>query len=666
MTTLNDNANQLDLGLPGLGPDTIFAGAGADFITTSTLGGSLIFGQDDNDTLVSVGPNDTLSGGNGEDSLLGQRENTLLFGDAGNDTLIAQGRNSTLFGGLGDDFLQGTLQANLMFGNEGNDTLLGGVQGRDSLYGGKGNDSLGFFVSGSGGKNNNLGLNLGATSGGNQGSNYLRGDLGDDFLVGINQRDSLFGGKGNDTLYGVGSSSYLSGDDGNDTLVMSNTTQTNPFSPGSPITIGLEKTTLLGGAGNDSLVGPIGNYGSGQNYLDGGDGNDTLRVFGFQDTARGGGGDDFITSQTVSALSSAGAPSSFPGFAGKNLLDGGAGNDTIIAGFSTDTMLGGDGNDSLSGIFAYASGGAGDDTINASFSGTNAAQITLDGGDGNNVLIGNTTAGVTNFMMGGVGNNRIVFGSTGDKLIGTFLGNDTISYASTVNFSGVTTTNVITDTLGSNLIFGGNGNDYITGGDGNDVLIGGTPNSANPQIDGNDTLDGGNGNNTLYGGYGNDYLIGGQGNDCLIGGPGSDTLIGGGGNDTYYYSNYQEGASNLTGTAAVGFSTSPDQIANFKPGQDKIVLSYAGFILPPVNNQLGNRPAGQGFVVFDNGTYVSSAADSTVIAGLIPPAGTPFLFYQASDGRLGYDPDGAGGQAPVTLAILNGKPNLSGSDIVLI
>jgi hypothetical protein len=52
MTTLNDDPNQIDLNLPGLGPDTIFAGAGADFARTSTLGGSLIFGQGDNDTLI--------------------------------------------------------------------------------------------------------------------------------------------------------------------------------------------------------------------------------------------------------------------------------------------------------------------------------------------------------------------------------------------------------------------------------------------------------------------------------------------------------------------------------------------------------------------------------------------------------------------------------------
>ena len=70
MTTLTDNADQISLNTPGLGPDTIRAGAGADLITTSNLGGSLIFGEGDNDTLISVGPNDTLYGGDDEDSII--------------------------------------------------------------------------------------------------------------------------------------------------------------------------------------------------------------------------------------------------------------------------------------------------------------------------------------------------------------------------------------------------------------------------------------------------------------------------------------------------------------------------------------------------------------------------------------------------------------------
>ncbi|MEG4011394.1 MULTISPECIES: calcium-binding protein [unclassified Microcoleus] len=647
MTTLSDDPNQLDLNLPGLGPDTIFAGAGADFVRTSTLGGSLIFGQGDNDTLVSVGPNDTIYGGEDEDSIRSQRTPALLFGDGGSDTIVAEAR-ATVYGGAGEDFLQGTVEANLIFGNEDADTILGGAQRRDSLYGGKGNDAIGFFIAGGG---NNLSLPGGLAIGfaGNEGSNYLRGDLGDDLVVGINQRDSLFGGKGNDTLTGVASSSYLSGDLDNDTLVITNTTQTSPFAS-NVITIGIEKTTLIGGGGNDSLYGAIGDFGTGRNFYDGGDGNDTIKVFATQDTALGGAGDDFITSATVTVLSSVGAQSSFPGFAGRNLLDGGEGNDTIVAAFSTDTMIGGGGNDTLSGFFAQAFGGDGDDTIDAS-SARNTGRISLDGGLGNDFLIGNSTSGVTNFMNGGEGNDNIIFGGTGDRLIGSFGGNDTISYAVGVNFSGITTTNVITDNLGSNFITGGNGNDSITTGAGDDILFGGPTNLVTAGIDGNDTLNAGGGNDTLLGGFGDDYLIGGDGNDSLGGGPGADTLIGGFGSDSFYYQNGTEGFS----------GTNADQIGDFTAGVDKIVLDSNAFGLGTVNGP--SRPGSQQFLVIDEGEYNGQGGLN---------GQSPLLIYENrlnvndNTGRLLYDPDGSGALPAVTLANLNGKPGLTVTDIQLI
>ena len=657
MTTLTDNADQISLNTPGLGPDTIFALGGGDLITTSTLGGSLIFGQGDNDTLISVGPNDTLVGGPDEDSLVGQRERVLMFGDAGNDTIIAQSRNPTLFGGLGDDLLQGTVDGNLMFGNEGSDTLLGGGIGRDSFYGGKGNDYIGFFIPGG---RNNLGLGIGASAGGNAGSNFMRGDLGDDFIVGINQKDTEFGGKGNDTLYGVGSSSFLSGDDGNDTLVIINSTQPNQFSA-SVITIGIEKTTLLGSAGNDFLVGPIGDFGGGKNLLDGGDGNDTITVFATQDTAFGGAGDDFIRSSTVTnVISSQGGSSSFPGFAGRNLLDGGDGNDTIVAAYSTDTMIGGGGNDSLSGVFTQASGGDGNDTINASFAGTNTLLVTLDGGLGNDFLIGNSTPGAINFMNGGEGDDNILFGGARDRLIGTLSGNDTISYATGVNFTGQTTPNVITDNLGSNFITGGNGTDVITTGAGDDILFGGPTNLLTPGFDGNDTLNAGGGNDTLLGGFNEDLLIGGDGNDSLVGGPGADTLIGGAGNDSFYYDNFGEG---FQINAGVAVGSNPDQIGDFVVGQDKIILNQASFQLRQLTAG-SSRVASNAFLVVDTGSYLDQGQPGA--------AAGPLLVYEAqldvnnNTGRLLYDPDGSGPQKALILANLNGKPGLTVTDITLI
>ena len=659
MTTLNDDSNQLDLNLPGLGPDTIFAGAGADFVRTSTLGGSLIFGQADNDTLISVGPNDTLYGGEDEDSIRSQRTPALLFGDAGSDTIVAEAR-ATLYGGSGEDLMQGTVEANLIFGNEGVDTLLGGAQRRDSLYGGKGNDFLGFFIAGGG---NNLGLPLTGGFAGNEGSNFLRGDLGNDLVVGINQRDSLFGGKGNDTLRGVANSSYLAGDDDEDILVITNTTQTNPFGP-SVITLGIERTTLIGGGGNDSLYGPIGEFGGGRNFFEGGDGNDTINVFAAQDTALGGGGDDIIVSSTVNAISSVGASSLFPGFAGRSLLDGGVGNDTIVAAFSTDSMIGGEGNDSLSGSFTQASGADGNDTIDATraiFTGTGAALVTLDGGMGSDLLIGYTNPTgssftVTNLMNGGEGSDTFLFGTERDRVIGNFAGNDVISYATGITFTG-TAANVLTDTLGSNFITGSIGTDVITTGAGDDILFG---ELLNATTFGDDSLIASGGNDTILGGFGNDFLNAGDGNDSLGGGPGADTLIGGAGNDSFYYNNFGEGVTIGSGPSFLPSGSSPDQLSEFVVGQDKFILQFNGFNgLSAVEGT--NRLSSRSFLVLESGGYTSQFG----------PAGAAgnqaFLFYQNSDGRLGIDPDGTQGSNPgVTLAIVNNRPGLTASDITLI
>jgi Ca2+-binding RTX toxin-like protein len=651
MTTLDGNPNSIDLNFPGLGPDTIFAGAGADTVITARLGGSLIFGERDNDILVAVGPNDTLYGGEDEDSLTAEDTPALLFGDAGPDTVIAEAP-ATLYGGAGEDFVQGTAEANLMFGNEDADTMLGGAQRQDSLYGGKGNDSLGFFVEG-GGNNIFTSTSLVTGAGGNEGTNFLRGDLGDDLVVGINQRDTLYGGKNNDLLRTVGSNSYASGDDDNDTLEVRNSTTLNPFL-GTNVVVGLERITLIGGAGNDSLYGGIGFFNRGRNVYEGGEGSDTISAFASQDTVLGGEGNDLIRSLTSDVLSSDGPLSSFPGFAGKVSLDGGAGDDTVVAQFSTDTMIGGGGNDSLSGLFAQALGEEGNDTIRSSSDGgTSTALSTLNGGLGNDYLIGNTTPEAINFFDGGDGDDSIELAGTGDVLVGSFAGNDTIFYNRDANFDATVALSPIIDTIGSNFIIGNAGSNVFTTGDGNDVLFG-SFSGASTDPDGDDTLNGGGGNDTLLGGNQNDYLYGGNGNDSLGGGAGTDTLIGGAGSDSFYYANAGEGAD----AGADAINTSPDQIGDFRPNEgDKLVFRRAGFSNLAADPNNPNAISFEGFAPV-NTIYVNSP-------GLGRPT-TPVIFYQIQDGRLGFDPDGSGPTAGVTLAILNNAPRISGSDILLI
>lgn len=107
--------------------DKMFGGSGNDvFLSFSDLGGSLIRGQGNNDTVygsdyadVIMGDPgfDTLHGGGGNDSINGGSGRDTLYGDDGDDSLVGAGQRDSLYGGLGDDVILGGL---------GNDTLDGG------------------------------------------------------------------------------------------------------------------------------------------------------------------------------------------------------------------------------------------------------------------------------------------------------------------------------------------------------------------------------------------------------------------------------------------------------------------------------------------------------------------------------------------------------------
>jgi Ca2+-binding RTX toxin-like protein len=644
--TLDNNPNSLDLNLPGFGPDTVYGRQGADTITSSTQGGSLIYGEEGNDSLIAKGPKDTLYGGPDEDILRSLQTPAYLDGEAGADVLIAQA-TATLHGGAGDDYVQGTAQANSLFGDAANDTLIGGAVGTDTLYGGKGNDVLGFFTA-------NGGVNVpGYTAlspvlgSGNQGSNFMRGDLGDDSLYAINQRDSLYGGKDNDTLLGAGSYSYLSGDEGNDAVLYNQNTTIN--AAGSTALLTYEKVTLIGGAGDDSIIGPIGPITGSKNLIAGDaidgttpvgttpgttGGNDTLVTYGKQDTVLGGAGNDSITSQTAAGVNSDFVPLSTDGYFGKNILDGGDGNDTITAASITDTMIGGTGNDALSGLFTSASGGDGNDTIDATANGTLPA--TLDGGNGDDYLKGKIGLTGPNLFAGGAGNDTIFYGTTGDKLIGDLSGNDYIS-ATSVSFStGNSTPVVMFDNTGNNFFLGSSTVDSIVGGAGNDFLFGDV---------GNDTLLGADGNNTLAGGDGNDNIVGGSGNDSIIGLSGSDGMSGGAGSDSFVYFSSADGANFATGST----NTNPDFIGDYDPTVDKLLINTTGFSIG-----VGVNPAETNSLDV-NFTQTSMITGNVAVVAYDTNSGNVWFFQNGFDAAL------TGGKivptaADTLLANLTNKP----------
>jgi Ca2+-binding RTX toxin-like protein len=191
-------------------------------------------------------------------------------------------------------------------------------------------------------------------------------------------------------------------------------------------------------------------------------------------------------------------------------------------------------------------GNAGNDVIDCgglSATDGHAVAVTLNGGDGNDILSGG--AG-NDLLIGGAGADKLYGNDGDDRLDGGTSGDDMWggSGVDTVDYS--MRTAAVTVTLADNLandgeagiyekdnahsdienVVGGSGSDTITGNASDNVLIGNA---------GNDTLRGGNGADTLNGGSGADKLYGENGNDFLLArdsatGP-ADTVDGGAGND---------------------------------------------------------------------------------------------------------------------------------------
>ena len=202
----------------------------------------------------------------------------------------------------------------------------------------------------------------------------MDGGAGEDTLLGGSSTDTMIGGSGNDFLSEV----FNKGDGGggNDTIDASQT--------GTSV---VPQMTLIGGAGNDSLVG---NTNSGvSNFFDGGTGNDFIQFGSSNDKLIGNteGNDTIIAFQTDTSLVSFTIEDTL----GSNTLSGYSGPDILVTGAGDDSIVGGDKNEE------------GNDSIVA--------------GAGNDIIFGR---GGRDTILGGAGNDYIVPGlnGTGDSLIG--------------------------------------------------------------------------------------------------------------------------------------------------------------------------------------------------------------------------------------------------------
>ena len=328
------------------------------------------------------------------------------------------------------------------------------------------------------------------------GNDTVYGGSGDDFVVGFEGNDRLFGRAGNDSLHGGEGDDFLLGQAGDDYLSGAD---------------GVDE--LRGGIGNDTIY-----AGEGDDFIEGAAGDDRLFGFNGRDTIYAGSGNDVVYGQNGNdwiyasrgddlILGGDGRDVIFGQF-GTNQIDAGAGDDSVAGGTGIDIIDGGDGNDRIYGgaDSDQIQAGAGDDFVHGGYGNDYIA-----GGDGNDLLYGNFG---TDYLYGGLGNDTLhgvqgndwLFGEAGNDLIYGGDGEDTIGGG-----------------LNDDRLFGGAGNDVIRGNGGDDRLAGG---------DGNDLLEGGGNNDLLLGAFGDDQLFGQLGDDELRGGLGSDLLDGGEGIDT--------------------------------------------------------------------------------------------------------------------------------------
>jgi Ca2+-binding RTX toxin-like protein len=236
----------------------------------------------------------------------------------------------------------------------------------------------------------------------------LFGGAGNDVLNGGSGADQLFGESGNDILNGRGGTDFLFGGAGNDIL-----------------TGGDGDDHVFGQGGNDRM---IWNPGDDTDLFEGGAGTDTAEVNGgngaenFTVTANGARvrfdrvdpapfALDIGTTENL-VVNMNGGDDSFSATGNlaaliKITVDGGAGNDTILGSNGVDLLLGGDGNDFIDGQQGNDVSflGAGDDIFQWD---PGDGSDTVEGQDGTDTLLFNGSAGAELFEVSANG-ERVLF-----------------------------------------------------------------------------------------------------------------------------------------------------------------------------------------------------------------------------------------------------------------
>lgn len=236
------------------GIDIILAGSGDD-VVKGDAGNDLLFGEEGDDLLEGGGGidlisgddgNDTINGGTGNDDLFGDQDNDTINGDDGADYILGGTDQDELFGGKGADEIHGNEDADYISGASGNDLLLGG-HGSDRIAGGNGADLIlgdseelpsalncdcaGVTLVTPGPEGfgyawwiwstdfNYWGIDESRIDAmdsihGDDGDDFIDGEIGSDRISGDEGEDVLWGGLGMDTVSGGSEDDEVHGDEG--------------------------------------------------------------------------------------------------------------------------------------------------------------------------------------------------------------------------------------------------------------------------------------------------------------------------------------------------------------------------------------------------------------------------------------------------------------------
>jgi Ca2+-binding RTX toxin-like protein len=438
----------------------VFGLAGQDVITLSEANGALPAAN-----LFGGAGNDVLTGGSGADQLFGQAGNDTLLGKGGADLLFGGGDNDTLTGGDGDDQAFGQGGNDRMIWNPGEDTDLNeGGDGADAVEVNGGNGAEQFTATANGtrvrfdrvtpapfaldvGTSEKLVLNANGgddrfSATGNLAALIaitVDGGAGNDTLLGGNGADVLLGGDGNDVV---------DGNQGNDVALLGAGDDTFQWDPGDGSDV------VEGQAGTDAMLFNGSNVGENMDVSANGsrvrftrnvanivmDLNDVESI-----VVKALGGTDNLV---VNDLSGTDVTNVAPDLAAGGGGDDGAPDNVVVDatnGSDVATVTGAGPNAQVSGLAARVSVSgaiagsdrltvnalAGDDVVDASGLSATSALLTIDGGSGDDVLVG------------GAGNDILSGGDGDDVLIGG-PGNDTLD--------GGPGDNIVIDSFGANAV----------------------------------------------------------------------------------------------------------------------------------------------------------------------------------------------------------------------